>query len=64
MVSHTAVGQLALQHVVIVVVEVYPGLHDVHNVGHAGHVCEVHMDCVEQDVGTDGLLQSQHPEVM
>ena len=64
MVSHTAVGQLTSQHVVevvvIVVVEVYPGLHDMH----AGHVCEVHVDCVEQDVGTDGLLQLQHPEVM
>jgi hypothetical protein len=58
MVSHTAVGQLTSQHTVVV--EVYPGLHDMH----AGHVCEVHVDCVEQDVGTDGLLQLQHPEVM
>jgi hypothetical protein len=56
------------QHVVavIVVIEVYPGLHVVHAgyVGHAGHVCEVHEDCVLQDVETDDLRQSQHPEVM
>jgi len=68
MVSHAAVGQVMSQHEVVVIV-VVEGVHVVH-VGHivrVGHVVGklvVVVVVVVVVFETDGLLQSQHPEVM